>query len=70
MTKFVPRSITFTMPTKPGAGVQVTVIENDGNLDFIVDPNNAADLRGLFFNLNNESILGTTQTRVRKQATL
>ena len=56
MTKFLPRSITFTIPAKLGVGVQVTAVENaDGNLDFTVDvlgtAKHAADLRGLFFHL-------------------
>ena len=56
------RSITFTIPAKLGLGVQVTVVENEnGNLDFTVDVpgsgNHAADLRGLFFHLIDESDL-------------
>ena len=62
MTKFLPRSITFTIPAKLGVGVQVTAVENaDGNLDFTVDvlgtAKHAADLRGLFFHLADESDL-------------
>ena len=62
MTKFVPRSITFTIPAKLGLGVQVTAVENaNGNLDFSLDvPGsaiNVADLRGLFFQLFDESDL-------------
>ena len=64
MSKFLPRSITFTIPAKLGLGVQVTAVENDnGNLDFTADvlgtPQHAADLRGLFFHLVDESDLGT-----------
>jgi len=60
MTKFLPRSITFTIPAKLGLGVQVTAVETaDGNLDFTVDvlgtAKHAADLRGLFFHLADES---------------
>jgi hypothetical protein len=62
MTKFLPRSITFTIPGKLGLGVQVTAVENEnGNLDFTVDvPGSAihvADLRGLFFQIFDESDL-------------
>ena len=62
MTKFLQRSITFTIPAKSGIGVQITAVENDnGNLDMTADvlgtPQHAADLRGLFFHLANESDL-------------
>ena len=62
MTKFVPRSITFTIPAKLGLGVEVTAVENaNGNLDFTVyvpgSAINVADLRGLFFQLFDESDL-------------
>src|SRR4249919_1798072 len=56
------RSITFTLPAKLGLGVQVTAVENaNGNLDFTLDVTgsaiHAADLRGLFFHLFDESDL-------------
>ena len=62
MTKFLPRSITFTIPAKLGVGVQVTAVENaDGNFEDSVDvlgtAKHAADLRGLFFHLADESDL-------------
>ena len=51
---FCPRQITFTIPGK--VGVQVTITENEGKLDFVVDVlgqgQQAADLRGLFFHFN------------------
>ena len=62
MGKFVPRSISFIIPGKLGIGVQVAAVETaDGNLDFAVDvagsPKHANDLRGLFFNLVDETDL-------------
>jgi hypothetical protein len=62
-----PRSITFTIPGKLGVGVQVTVVEDAGNLDFTVDVlgtgKHSADLRRLFFQfdetaLNSLQVLG------------
>lgn len=53
------RSITFTIPGSPG--VQVYVEEQNGKLIFTASVIEAggmtADLRGLFFNLNNDSKL-------------
>jgi hypothetical protein len=53
-----PRSITFTIPGNPP--VQVTIVENAGNLDFTVDvldtPTRTADLRGLFFHFNESKL--------------
>jgi hypothetical protein len=61
MTKFVPRSITFTIPAKLGLGVQVTVVENEGNLDFTVEVLGArvAGLQGLFLHLLDEADLSS-----------
>ena len=59
---FCPRQITFTIPGK--VGVQVTITENEGKLDFVVDVlgegQQSADLRGLFFHFN-ELQLGSLQ---------
>lgn len=51
------RSITFTIPDPlDGPGVQVTVVEQDGNLVFTVNivssSGKSADLRGLFFHID------------------
>lgn len=60
-TPFV-RSIAFVVPgTSKAPDVQVLISENSGHLDFAVDvlsgPTKTADLRGLFFNLNDDSKL-------------
>ena len=64
MAKFMPRSVTFTIPAAKGIGVQVTATENDnGNLDFSVDVlKNAVDLRGFFFHFD-EFTFDTLQVR-------
>ena len=58
MAEVYPRSITFTIPG--GLGLKVTVVENAGNLDFNVEgsPLLTADLKGLFFQLADDSVLG------------
>ena len=60
--EFCPRTITFTIPTKHGVGVQVTAVEHEGNIDFTVDvlgtPLRTADLRGLFFNFDETDLPG------------
>ena len=58
MAEVYPRSITFTIPG--GLGLKVTVVENAGNLDFNVEgsPLLTADLKGLFFQLADNSVLG------------
>ncbi len=57
-----PRSITFTIPGKLGVGVQITAVENGGNLDFTVEvvgsSMHTADLRGLFFQFNEADLSG------------
>jgi hypothetical protein len=57
---FCPRQISFTIPGK--VGVLVTVTENQGKLEFVVDQlgtgKDAADLKALFFQFN-ESKLAT-----------
>ena len=57
------RSITFVIPGTGGApDVQVMVVEDNGSLDFTLEvvgnSDLTADLRGLFFNLNDPSKLG------------
>ena len=57
------RSITFVIPGTDGApDVQVMVVEDNGSLDFTLEvvgnSDLTADLRGLFFNLNDPSKLG------------
>lgn len=56
------RSITFTIPGASGSpGVQVKVVEDNGSLVFTVDvlddSTTTADLRGLFFKLNDPTKL-------------
>lgn len=56
------RSITFTIPGASGSpGLKVTVVEDNGSLVFdleVLDSSTStADLRGLFFNLNDDSKL-------------
>ena len=46
-------SMTFYIPSGSEV-VQVTVVENAGNLDFTVTPQYGADLKGLFFHLVDE----------------
>jgi Bacterial cadherin-like domain len=62
MAEFCPRSIKFTLPAKLGIGVEVTVVENNGNLDFTVEvlgtANHTADLRGLFFQFDESDLPG------------
>lgn len=72
------RSITFTIPgSSGGPGTQVRIVEQAGNLVFTVDVlNNAtstADLRGLFFHIDESELAGLsivdtdpiiTQTRI------
>ena len=57
-----PRSITFVIPGKLGIGIQVTAVENAGNIDFTVDvlgtPKHAADLRGLFMQFDELDLPG------------
>ena len=57
---FCPRTITFTIPGNPP--VQVTVVETDGALEFTVDvlesKKHGADLRGLFFHMNEDRLAG------------
>lgn len=61
------RSVTFTIPDPlDGAGVQVTVTEDDGKLIFIVQvvetSGKSADLRGLFFNVKDSALPGLSVT--------
>jgi hypothetical protein len=59
MADLYPRSITFSIPGELGLpGLQVTVVENAGNLDFTVE-GITAESRGLFFQLIDESVLRT-----------
>lgn len=62
MAEFCPRGISFTIPGVPG--VQITAVENGGNIDFTVDVIDSSsltgDLRGLFFQFN-EAKLSTLQ---------
>ncbi len=57
---FCPRQIIFTIPGNPG--VQVIATEVNGGIVFQVDANNAADLRGLFFDINEAKLPGMTIT--------
>jgi len=57
------RSITFTIPDPlDGPGVQVTVVEQSGNLVFTVEvletSHKSADLRGLFFHIDEAVLPG------------
>ncbi len=58
--EFCPRQISFTIPGK--VGVQVTVTEHAGQLDFVVDAlgsgANSADLRALFLQFNEAKLAG------------
>jgi hypothetical protein len=61
------RSLTFTIPDPlDGAGVQVTVTEEDGKLIFVVQvletSGKSADLRGLFFNVKDSALPGLSVT--------
>lgn len=58
--EFCPRTITFTIPGGgPGnPGVQITAVEDNGSIDFTVDVLGNADLRGLFFHLNEAHLNG------------
>ena len=63
--EFCPRTITFTIPGGSGnPGVQVTAVEHQvngvktGTIDFTVDVLGNADLRGLFFHLNEAHLNG------------
>src|SRR5262245_18946241 len=60
--EFCPRSITFTIPGggRGNPGVQVTAVEDkaNGSIDFTVDVLGDADLRGLFFHLNQAHLNG------------
>jgi hypothetical protein len=63
--EFCPRTITFTIPGGSGnPGVQVTAVEHQvngvktGTIDFTVDVLGNADLRGLFFQLNEAHLNG------------
>jgi len=61
------RSITFTIPDPlDGPGVQVTVVEQSGNLVFTVEvletSNKSADLRGLFFHIDESVLPGLAVT--------
>jgi Bacterial Ig domain len=58
--EFCPRTITFTIPGgRPGnPGVQITAVEDNGSIDFTVDVLGDADLRGLFFHLNEAHLNG------------
>ncbi|MBR0868819.1 cadherin-like domain-containing protein [Bradyrhizobium tropiciagri] len=62
MAEFCPRSIHFKLLAKQGIVVDVTAVENAGNIDFTVEvlgsPSKTADLRGLFFHLNESDIPG------------
>jgi Bacterial Ig domain len=64
--EFCPRTISFTIPGGKGnPGVQVTAVENPdhpGTIDFTVDVLGNADLRGLFFQLNEAHLNGLTVT--------
>lgn len=53
---FCPRQIIFTIPGNPG--VQVTATEVNGSIVFQVDADGAADLRGLFFDINEAKMPG------------
>ncbi|MCH9638251.1 MAG: cadherin-like domain-containing protein [Betaproteobacteria bacterium] len=48
------REINFNIGT-----VSINVVENDGNLDFTVSSLDGDDLRGLFFDFNNTSLLSS-----------
>ncbi len=62
MVEFCPRSITFAIPGKLGVAVEVTIVENNGNLDFTAEvlgtANHTADLRGLFFQFAEADLPG------------
>jgi hypothetical protein len=78
LTDVCVRSITFTIPDASGGpGTQVYVVEQAGNLLFTVDvldtPTVTADLRGLFFHVDESALAGLgivdtdpiiTQTRI------
>lgn len=53
------RSITFTLPSKTGAPLAtITVVEVNGTLQFdmaLTNPTRSSDIRGLFFNLNDDA---------------
>lgn len=72
------RSITFVIPGVKGApDVQITAVEIDGSIEFTVEVLTSAegvtvDLRGLFLNVNDESVLaglGSTGSDVTELAT-
>ena len=58
--EFCPRTITFTIPGggRGNPGVQITAVEDNGSIDFTVDVLGDADLRGLFFHLNQAHLNG------------
>lgn len=69
MSEPCERSITFTIPDPlDGPGVQVKVVEQAGKLIFTVEvtdgesPSKSADLRGLFFHIDDAALPGLTVT--------
>jgi hypothetical protein len=60
--EFCPRQITFTLAGNPG--VKITATENAGSIDFTVDvqdtTTSTADLRALFFDINEAKLGGMT----------
>jgi hypothetical protein len=67
MSEHCERSITFTIPDPlDGPGIEVTVVEKDGNLIFTVQTletsTKALDLRGLFFHIDESVLPGLTVT--------
>lgn len=60
--EFCPRQITFTIPGSPG--VVIVATENGGSIDFTIDAQgdniSSADIRGLFFDINESKLTGLT----------